>query len=621
MVLTKSQKAAAIAVPIVLVLVGVIIAVVVLLTKKKKPSPNPNPNPNPAPDNSCSSTKPCDAGKVCINGTCQTCNCQAPKICDPVTGSCVSQIGQTCRKSSDCVTGLICEDGKCSLPVECLVDGDCKDPTKPYCCLDPVTLKKKCNECCSTTNCNEDKSCVDGKCQPNNPAKSCANGSDCGPKQKCCPDTRICSECCVNTDCPPGTFCQLQSDQSRKCVPTPRIQGLSVPRLSVGPSKNWVIESKNQQGGSLVFSTLADDGKNKKPGPLGRSFINFAFQGNGDLTSGCSPWPSSWIGAFSYNGQGCQGQPYEDCYCPSPNPADTCKQNSDCNNGTGFCAGFQCFDTEPLNVPWVAVGGIQNTDESIESDPWLLIAPPDPDNPANSTGFYIVNVKTGRSVSFRNNGDIISYCPDGSDAGHLIYGNAFKTCSTGVPQSCSNVSLDNGTYCLMGTKQTLPSGGIRVPWLQIGSWTIYAKGKDADAKLFLEDSTNLKTIYFIASNGDILSYCRSAASVLDKGDKKVVHRASNSMFSKLFSQLQKNLKLDCFETKKLQSCKDNTPCDDGGLCLGGSCNTFSGKLSGPELRNFCFTAPPTPSSGACSTNSECTAPNICIGGLCRPSPL
>ena len=72
---------------------------------------------------------------------------------------CISNVCSKCTDSAQCGDGKICdtESGKCLTDASCILDDDCKDPTKPYCSKDHVCVATK----ETIDNCGD---CAAGKC-------------------------------------------------------------------------------------------------------------------------------------------------------------------------------------------------------------------------------------------------------------------------------------------------------------------------------------------------------------------------------------------------------------------------------------------------------------------------
>jgi hypothetical protein len=142
----------------------------------------------------------CPMGQVCSNGACRSlCDgvtCEAPLVCDPRNGRCVSN---DCRTLNNCAPNELCLQGRC------------------------VTDR------CASVNCPMGQACVDGNCVPSCTGVSCASGevcdqatgmcramtSDpcagvmCAGNQVCNPSTRMCqlSQCGPQSTCPRGQRC------------------------------------------------------------------------------------------------------------------------------------------------------------------------------------------------------------------------------------------------------------------------------------------------------------------------------------------------------------------------------------------------------------------------------
>lgn len=537
--------------------------------------------------------------------------------------------------SKPCASGLQCINGQCFPipPGVCVTASDCKDPTKPYCCTSP-TGTKSCQACCNDSNCNPATGsyCNNGTCQQSQ-SKTCSESNPCtGAGQKCCPDTSICSLCCTNPDCTFPAVCQVQPDGSRACVtPTPppvTFRGLSVPSLTLGGGA-WQIASTTANGSSLLFQTVGFTGTGAR--------LSFAFQGNGNVTSGCNPYPSYSIGQWDF--QGGFGPPNSGetqlRRCPLSSQPE-CGLDQQCatkSGATPYCVIGTCADTKPLDVPWIVIGGLRVNGAAPTSSSWTFL-PIDPSrfpDPVNKPYLYIVS-PTGSLFQFSNLGNIVNTCATGSAASNLISSPGYSKCSDvacGKPGTGLDANNNITAICAGQGTYSLPPGGLVLPWLQIGSWTIYS---NVD-QLFFEDSANLKTLYAFDLLGNVTGYCRgSSLSTKQKGTKINLNKIGNP-FSKLLQSSNVFQNTDLFkdiETSNPFSYgknalpRPNMQGTDTSIVFSNT-NVESGFFgntpgSQPNLINQCLSAPPLPTN-ACINNSQCTvAGQICIGGSCRVEP-
>jgi len=172
-----------------------------------KPSSTAKPTTTQCP-NECCSNADCEDGYLCtIDGTCkcatQCCadsDCDNGFICD--SGSC--KCPNECCADSDCEDGFTCDaDGVCKCPTECCVDEDCPEG---YNCDADGSCKCP-TECCSDDDCNNGLTCAaDGTCSCPTECCSdddCESGFTCDVNGSCqCP-----TECCTDEDCENGTTC------------------------------------------------------------------------------------------------------------------------------------------------------------------------------------------------------------------------------------------------------------------------------------------------------------------------------------------------------------------------------------------------------------------------------
>ncbi|MBN2693802.1 hypothetical protein JXR93_03985 [bacterium] len=117
----------------------------------------------------CDENTPCALGEVCVNGVCETQNCDCPTLFAPVCGENGITYGNACFAACD--NAIIAHEGECE-EILCESDSDC--PNGFFCAL---------------VDCSDDD--VD-----------CLGGSICMPIQNNCPH-----ECDSDIDCDEGFFC------------------------------------------------------------------------------------------------------------------------------------------------------------------------------------------------------------------------------------------------------------------------------------------------------------------------------------------------------------------------------------------------------------------------------
>lgn len=573
----SSGAIAGIVIACIIVLI-VIIAVPLLLRNKSRPNP---PTP-PGPGQQCNSTTPCPSGFTCINGSCvantNPCGannpCPSGQVCNATTGQCETPApGPQCSATNPCPPGWVCDpaSGRCiqRVPGTCSTGADCTtDPNGKLCCLQNDG-SRKCQQCCSDGDCNiaNGETCVNGKCVvvPPTPTK-CSSNSDCSSSSasKCCNGT--CQGCCGNQDCPTGQICNSGTCQ----VPT-NGQGLSVPWIRI---KNWWIIPSTDFGGSLGFYNYSDQLPSR---------LSYTLQGDGNLTTRCAA-PNqdpnnvlNSIGQFTFNGSFGNNRT-SILNCANNMSFPTCSPN--CTDGK-TCVWGVCENLAQggIQVPWIVIGH------------WLLV-------PGDITGqldhLYIVNVNQGSSqlgsyIKLQGDGNVISACSNSTSAsnpslsGALVSGPYFSQCTdasgTGCPSNCGYdpVTKTISNYCLNGQCLPLDPGGLIVPWLQLGSWTIYPApaqvNPDTRSQLWFENSAQQRASYSFAGDGNIISYCRSTVD----GVSKTV---------------------------------------SGSLASGPPNGLEPGQIA------QCNANPPAPTTGtSCNSNQDCTASGmICIGGTCQAAP-
>lgn len=137
---------------------------------------------------SCKKTSDCPCGQICNRGKCRTkCNpgtCPPGQLCK--NGACLAG----CRTNADCNNDQSCINGQCLDPCKrdntCGENAICRTVDHRVLCLCPDGFQgeptKKCTrfECQSNEDCNNDKKCVEGFCK--NP---CLEPGVCGINAQC----------------------------------------------------------------------------------------------------------------------------------------------------------------------------------------------------------------------------------------------------------------------------------------------------------------------------------------------------------------------------------------------------------------------------------------------------
>jgi len=151
----------------------------------------------------CNGSETCtaDGGSfVCSDGT--PVSCDSPTLCTEPNGECVDPCdGVTCDASETCVDG-VCQTVQCNSDADCAADSDlCTDD---FCSADGVCVHIPVTDCDDGDNCTDD-SCdpATGDCQflP----KVCDAGFTCNPTDGQCQATATLAVCCFETQCQENT--------------------------------------------------------------------------------------------------------------------------------------------------------------------------------------------------------------------------------------------------------------------------------------------------------------------------------------------------------------------------------------------------------------------------------
>lgn len=237
--------------------------------------------PADAPCGGCPAGKACDAAaRVCRTRCTADTNCARPGQCDTSTGTCRGEPSGTCTPSCD--AGLVCVAGTCA-PDACRADTDCeagaacsaavgaapRTCTPKSCAADAAcgagarcdTQAALCRSLCTGDgDCRDGRVCVRGACAPP-PAEcavdydcagrricdalkqcsvgpACARDDTCGAGRRCLPETGRCTYagCADNRDCTAGQVCNptTRACEAERvadggpCVDTPQCNGGSL---------------------------------------------------------------------------------------------------------------------------------------------------------------------------------------------------------------------------------------------------------------------------------------------------------------------------------------------------------------------------------------------------------
>jgi len=161
----------------------------------------------------CKSRCSCTQGYDCLNNTCTKTTppvycctktgCPVGSACrysNGTAGTCPS-VG-ACKRTCDCVQGLVCSSGACT-----------KSPSGPV-------------YCCSKPNCPAGKACVDtaGKAGTCSTTSKCAGRCDCAQGYDCvkgaCAKVTPPAYCCSKSGCPAGSACRYKNGAGSTCPST-----------------------------------------------------------------------------------------------------------------------------------------------------------------------------------------------------------------------------------------------------------------------------------------------------------------------------------------------------------------------------------------------------------------
>jgi hypothetical protein len=180
----------------------------------------------------------CPMGQVCSNGACRSlCDgvtCDAPLVCDPRSGRCVSN---DCRMLNNCASNELCIAGRCVMDrcasVMCPAGQACYDGTcGPSCAGVTCEAGQRCERgvCvggmaspCANVTCEANRVCnpANGMCVVSRcgAQMTCARGQSCDPLTGNCVD-----DSCATVRCPTGELCT-----AGQCRAAPRPPVMTVP--------------------------------------------------------------------------------------------------------------------------------------------------------------------------------------------------------------------------------------------------------------------------------------------------------------------------------------------------------------------------------------------------------
>ncbi|MBL8677681.1 MAG: hypothetical protein JNK05_00830 [Myxococcales bacterium] len=214
----------------------------------------------------------CPMGQVCSNGACRSlCDgvtCEAPLVCDPRNGRCVSN---DCRMLNNCASNELCIAGRCVMDrcatttcpaMQACVDGTCV----PSCAMVTCPMGQSCNQTTGMCAPSMTDPCASVRCAANqvcNPATGMCVLSMCGPQttcprgQACNPVTGACSDdSCATVRCPTGQTCSAGT-----CREAPRPPVMTIPADRVISSGGGCTvaraPSHSNNGGSIVAALAA----------------------------------------------------------------------------------------------------------------------------------------------------------------------------------------------------------------------------------------------------------------------------------------------------------------------------------------------------------------------------
>lgn len=157
----------------------------------------------------CVSSDDCFATEVCSAGACvpgSRCtgdsDCATGELCD--AGACVPGTA-SCRTHGDCAAGAYCDSGACTPSGSCGSDTDCAGFTDFWCDFRDTCVPSDPGACRTGSDCATGELCIEARCTPID--ETCQFDRECSPGTLCVNDecTRVCTG---DTDCASGDSCQ-----------------------------------------------------------------------------------------------------------------------------------------------------------------------------------------------------------------------------------------------------------------------------------------------------------------------------------------------------------------------------------------------------------------------------
>ena len=172
----------------------------------------------------CTTTDQCPRGQVCSAGYCQAAvavtgckgdyECTPPNFCIMSTCRPLGNAGEACIYNNDCLSGMICSGGACTVTTfgsPCKTDSDCNAPN--YCIMSYCRpLSGQGGVCAADQDCVAGLVCSYGICSSTSSGYACQSDNDCLRPNYCIvgfcrPLSDPGGPCQYNYDCKVGMIC------------------------------------------------------------------------------------------------------------------------------------------------------------------------------------------------------------------------------------------------------------------------------------------------------------------------------------------------------------------------------------------------------------------------------